>query len=410
MARPRVLLLLPTTSYKADDFLSAAERLGVDVVVGTDRRQALEGEAPDGTLALDFVHTERGLRRILDLHHRLPLAGVIGVDDETTVLAAAAGAALGLRANPVSAARASRDKHLLRQRLTAAGLRGPHYRRVRVDEDPVALAPSIDYPAVVKPIGLSASRGVLLVDRPAEFPSAFRRIAALLDEPDVRGRGGDVEHLLIEDYLPGSEVAVEGLLHDGRLEVLALFDKPEPMIGPTFAETIFVTPSRLPPHVRAAVEEETVRGTRALGLREGPIHAELRVENEVPWLLEIAARTIGGLCGRTLRFGAGISLEELVLRHAVGLPVRVERESQAAGVLMLPVTAAGTLRDWSGVEQARAVPGVEDVTISVRRGTELAPLPEGNRYLGFVFARAPRPEEVESALRTAWSHLHFDIE
>jgi len=407
---PRVLLLLPTTSYKADDFLAAARRLEVEVVVGTDRRQALEGLAPGGSIALDFVSTERGLRTILDFHHHMPLAGVIGVDDESIVLAAAVGAALGLRHNPVSAARASRDKYLLRQRLSGAGLRGPRYRRVGVTDDPVAVADAINYPSVVKPLGLSASRGVLLVDEPGEFPAVFRRIASILDEPDVRRRGGDVEHLLVEEYLPGAEVAVEGLLDRGRLEVLALFDKPDPLVGPTFAETIFVTPSRLPPHVRAAIAEETAKGCRALGLSEGPVHAELRVENEVPWLLEIAARTIGGLCGRTLRFGAGVSLEELVLRHALGIEVRGDRESLAAGVLMIPVLEAGVLRGWSGLDDARSVPRIEEVTLTVHRGTRLVPLPEGNRYMGFVIARGERPDEVEQALRTAWKQIHFTVD
>jgi biotin carboxylase len=315
----RVLLLLPTTSYKARDFLAAAEQLNVDVTVGTERRQALDSVAPGRSLVLDFTRPEASLARIVEAARGAPFRAVLGVDDETTVLAAAAGAALGLPHNPVAAARASRDKYESRKSISAAGLRAPAFRRVGLDEIPEEAARGVAFPCVLKPLGLSASRGVLRADNREEFADAFRTIAAILQRPEIKLKGGDTAHLLVEDYIPGVEVAVEGLLDRGRLHVLALFDKPDPLEGPTFEETIYVTPSRLPEPIRAGIAKEVTAGCAALGLREGPVHAELRLHERQPWLLEIAARTIGGLCSRVLRFGTGITLEELILRHALGL-------------------------------------------------------------------------------------------
>jgi hypothetical protein len=251
---------------------------------------------------------------------------------------------------------------------------------------------------------------VLRADDPHEFEAAFARICAILERHDARERGRS-RWLLVEDYLPGDEVALEGLLERGRLRVLALFDKPDPLVGPTFEETLYVTPSRLPAALQRAIARETERGCRALGLVEGPVHAELRLHAGAPWLLEIAARTIGGLCSRALRFGAGISLEELILRHALRRPVReLTRERQASGVMMIPMPGRGILREVRGLARARAVPGVQEVVLSVHRGAELVPLPEGHRYPGFIFARARRPEQVERALRAAHACLEFVLE
>lgn len=406
----RVLLLMPTTTYKAHDFMAAAERLGVEVVIGSDRRQALETSAPGHTLTLAFSRLERSVATIVEFARERPLRAVIGVDDETTVLAAAAGCALGLPHNPVEVARAAGDKFEMRGRLAAAGLRGPRFRRVGVHESPEALAREAGFPCVLKPLSLSASRGVIRADDPSAFVDAFRRIAAILRLPDVRRRGGDLRHLLVEDYLPGAEFSLEGVLRAGRLRPLALFDKPDPLTGPTFEETLFVTPSRVPGALQDRIRDEVAAGCRALGLQEGPVHAEIRVHQDQPWLLELAPRTIGGLCARTLRFGAGVSLEELVLAHALGLEAEHVREAAAAGVMMMPTPAAGILREVRGLDRARAVDGVQDVTLTRHRGARLVPLPEGNRYLGFIFARGETPERVEQALREAHSHLDFVIE
>jgi biotin carboxylase len=406
----RVLLLIPTTSYRTDDFMEAAGRLGVEVVVGTDRRQALESVLPGHTVALDLVDPERRLAAIVELAEAAPFRAVIGVDDETVLAAALAAERLGLAHNPVAAVAATRDKHTMRRRLADAGLRSPRFRRIPLDADLGRLAREVSYPCVVKPLALSASRGVLRANDPVELSAAFRRVAAILASPDARRRSGDHEHLLVEDYLPGSEVALEGLLVEGALRVLALFDKPDSPEGPTFEETMFVTPSRHGPAVRRAVAGETEAACRALGLVDGPVHAELRVDRGVPWMLEVAARTIGGLCARSLRFGTGVSLEEIVLRHALGRDVAgLRRERAASGVLMLPIPRAGKLLGVSGLDEARAVDGVREVSITMHEGADVTPLPEGHRYLGFVFATAPSPAEVEAALRRAQGRLRIRI-
>jgi len=405
-----VLLLIPTTSYKARDLMDAAERLGVEVIVGSDRRHSWEEHAPGRTLLLDFVESRRPLSEILEFAARQPLRAVIGVDDETVALAALAAQSLGLPHNPVDAIRVVRDKYATRQALAAAGLRGPSFKRFAVDGSPTEAAQQVEYPCVLKPMSLSASRGVLRADNAREFVEAFRRIVAILRDPDVKRLGGDRTHLLVEEYLPGEEFAMEGLLNDGKLRELALFDKPDPLEGPTFEETLYVTPSRQAEPLQAELIAEVARGCRALGLREGPVHAELRLHEGQPWLLEVAPRTIGGLCSRALRFGAGLSLEELILRHALGRDSDGLRlRDEAAGVMMIPIPRRGILREIRGLEAARSEPDVEEVTLTTARGSEVLPLPEGHRYLGFIFARADSPSRVEQALRRSHAHLTFEI-
>jgi biotin carboxylase len=272
----------------------------------------------------------------------------------------------------------------------------------RVGADVAALAREVGLPCVVKPLSLSASQGVIRANTPAEARAAAERIRAILGDP-----GAD---LLVEGFVPGDEVAVEAMLVDGRLEVLAVFDKPDPLDGPYFEETIYVTPSRKPPAVLEKVHRLTAQAAGALGLTNGPVHAELRVAESIT-VLELAARSIGGLCGRSLRFGLGVSLEEVILRHALGLPLdHLRREDLASGVMMLPIARAGTLREVRGQDEARAVPGIAGLEISIAPGRPLVPLPEGDRYLGFMFAKADTPEEVERALRTAHSRLDVVID
>jgi biotin carboxylase len=282
----------------------------------------------------------------------------------------------------------------MRRAFQEAGIPQPGFRVLRPGDD----AGTVNLPAVLKPVPLSASRGVVRADDPAAARAAEARIRAILadagEDPD-----GPV---LAETYEPGAEVAVEALLRAGELEVLAVFDKPDPLEGPYFEETIYVTPSRLPAERLRLVEETAAAAARALGLREGPVHAELRLDGDRIRVLELAARSIGGLCSRALRFGAGISLEEVILRHALGLPLGDHaREQAAAGVMMLPIRRAGTLREVRGLDAARAVPGVSDVRITIAPGRPVVPLPEGDRYLGFAFARGETPAEVEAALRAA---------
>lgn len=408
---PRVLLLLSTRTYRAKAFLEAARRLGVAVVVGSERQQALARQAPHTTLTLDFRHPERAAEQIAAFAATRPLAAVVGVDDDTTLVAALAAEALGLPHNPVEAVRASRDKYVARQRFAAGGLPSPRFALVPLSADATVAAREAPYPCVLKPVALAASRGVIRADDPGEFGQAFRRIAAML-----AADGSRQTHLLVESFIPGPEVALEGLLRDGTLHVLALFDKPDPLDGPYFEETLYVTPSRLPAATQAAIAATAGRAAATLGLRDGPLHAELRLGDGGPYVLEVAARSIGGLCSNALRFGTGLSLEEVILRHALaahaGAPDAeglLRRERQAAGAMMLPIPRAGTLQAVRGRAEALAVPGVEEVTITIALGQPVVPLPEGDRYLGFVFARAATPAAVEAALREAHRRLGFVI-
>jgi biotin carboxylase len=425
MKTPRVLLLLPTTTYRAHDFIEAGRRLGIEMVVGSDQKQILEEASPGRTVTLDFSDPARAAGSIATFARDQPLSAIVPTDEPTTEIAAVAAARLGLRHNPPEAARATRYKNLLRERLRGAGIPQPDFRLVQPDEDPADAARRQTYSCVLKPTFLSASRGVIRADDPAGFVAALVRIRRLLARPDVAEKAGraepaagDTAHpgtasttVLVEEFIPGREVALEGILRNGRLTVLALFDKPDPLDGPFFEETIYVTPSRLPEATLREIERVTARGVMAVGLTEGPLHAELRINDDGVWLIELAARSIGGLCSRTLRFGTGLSLEELILKEARGDAVEsLERERQASGVMMLPVPEAGILTAVQGLEEARSVPGVNEVAITIPVGQPVVPLPEGSAYLGFIFARGDEPRIVEASLREAHRRLRFRIE
>ncbi len=406
----RVLLLLPTTTYRTQAFVDAARTLGVDLVCASERPSTLEAHAPESLITLDFDRPAAAAAAVARFASARRLDAVVGVDDRTAEAAAAIAARLGLKASAPAAVHAARDKHEMRERLAAAGVPVPRFRLVRLADDPARVAADVAYPCVLKPLALSASRGVIRADDPTGFVAAFRRVAAILRGDDAGVSGKAAEHLLVEAFVPGREVALEGLLTGGGLQTLALFDKPDPLDGPFFEETIYVTPSRLPADTQARIERVTVAACAALGLTEGPIHAELRVNEAGPWVLEVAPRSIGGLCSRTLRFGTGMTLEELILRHALGWKIEsLERERRAAGVMMIPIPRAGRLVEVRGRDAAAAVPDVEEVTLTAHLGQELTPLPEGWQYLGFIFARAETPEAVERALRAAHARLAFDI-
>jgi biotin carboxylase len=410
--RPRILLLLPVTTYRAAAFLDAAERLGVEVVVGADRCRRLNENRQQDVLALELHEPAEAAAAIVEAAGARRFDAIVPVDDHATLVAARAARALGLAHNSLESVEASRNKLVMRQRLAEAGVASPGFRVLGLDEEPDAAAAEIAYPCVLKPLLLSGSRGVIRADGPAELCAAFRRIRSLLSRPDVALGAGDAGRLvLIEDYVPGVEVALECLLAGGRLHVLALFDKPDPLEGPYFEETLYVTPSRLPRSVQEALCERARQAAAALGLQQGPVHAELRWNERGAWVIEVAARSIGGHCSRSLRFGAGETLEELILRHTLGLPLpSLEHERGASGVLMIPIPAGGMLRAVGGVEAARAVPLVEEIEITARLGERIVPLPEGASYLGFVFARAQTPEAVERALREAQARLCIDVE
>jgi biotin carboxylase len=394
---PRVLLLLPTSTYRAPDFVRAATRLGVEVVVGSDEMPVLMEGPSDRALALPLEEPEAAADLIVALDDRRGVDAVVAVDDRGVLAAAAAGERLGFPHNPPDAVAATRDKAAMRRALAAAEVPQPAF----VVSEAGDLPDPDDFPLpwVLKPVGRAGSQGVIRADDVGAARAAADRIRGLSDGP-----------LLVEQYVPGVEVAVEGLLRDGDLTVLAVFDKPDPLEGPYFEETIYVTPSRLPPEALGRVAIVTARACAAIGLVEGPVHAEVRVDHERVHVVEVAARSIGGLCARTLRFGAGIALEELVLRHALGMPLdSIEREPGASGVMMLPIPTAGTLREVRGQDQARAVPGVTGLEITIPRGRPVVPLPDGDRYLGFVFARGDTPAAVEASLRAAHAALAVEI-
>jgi biotin carboxylase len=410
-----LLLLVPTSSYRLDDFRAAARRLGVPLLVGSDRCHCMEeafGDRDDD-VALDYRDPEDAAEKIFRLAASGGIAGMGPARDGAAVIASLAARRLGLAANPPEAARRAADKHASRVALAEAGVPVPRFRLRRLDEDAEAAARETPFPCVLKPLVLSGSRGVIRADDAAGFVSAWRRIERVLggarrERRPVEGAAG--RQLLVESFVRGAEVAVEGLLRGGSLEVLALFDKPDPLDGPFFEETIYVTPSRHPAGLQRSIADVAGLACAALGLVEGPVHAELRLSPDGPVVLEVAARSVGGLCSRTLRFGAGLTLEEVLIAHAVGLPMeRVRRDARAAGVMMIPIPKAGILHGVEGLDLARAVPGVEDVVITAPQGREIEPLPEGDSYLGFLFARGDRPDEVERALREAHARLKVDI-
>jgi biotin carboxylase len=402
----RILLLMSPATYRAGAFLSAARKLNLEVVVGIDLPETLS-EYWHVPLGLDFANPEASLRTIVEFAEEHPIHAIISVDDSATELAARTGTELGLAHNSPQAAEAARDKLLMRTLMSAGGAPCPIFRTFTLSDDPAWIATQVDYPCVVKPLRLSGSRGVIRSNDPGEFVIAFNRLKRLLISE------GNSEHetsMLVEDFIPGFEVALEGMLTRGQLKVLALFDKPDPLDGPFFEETIYTTPSRLDLKVQDDIARCVAKAAASLGLREGPVHAELRVNERGPWMLEIAGRSIGGLCSTILEFGSGMCLEELILRQAIGQEISsIERDKAAAGVMMIPIPSAGILKAVHGVEEALQVPLVIGVEITAKLNYPLVPLPEGASYLGFIFARGETPVEVEEAIRKAHKLLRFEV-
>lgn len=403
----RLLLLVTSSSYRTQTFAHVAKSLAVELLYGIDMPKKL-AELYRVPLALDFADLEQATAEIVELAKKTPFDAILSVDDSGSLLAAQACAALRLAHNAPEAADAARNKYRMRQLLQAGGVPVPLFRRIEPDVPLERVANEITYPVVLKPLLLSGSRGVIRVDDAQAFVQAGEWLRAYL-----RRLNGIEEGLviLVEEYLPGGEVALEGLLTDGQLQVLALFDKPDPLIGPFFEETIYVTPSRLPEALQEAIAKRTQEAALALGLRTGPVHAELRFNERGVWLIEMAGRSIGGLCGSILEFGTSVCLEELIVRQAVGLPLPdIQRATDAAGVMMIPIPRAGILRAVTGLEAAKQVTDITGIEITAPLDYPLKPLPEGDSYLGFIFARAATPTEVEQALRNAHRALHFEIE
>jgi biotin carboxylase len=403
----RVLLILPSATYRAPDFLAAARELGVAVTVASERRAAMAAAMGERALTLRLSDPARAAEQIAERAQETPFAAIVGVDDQGVMAAALGAERLGLPHNPPAAVARTRDKSAMRRALAEARVPQPRFALLPGAADVAAVADEVGFPCVVKPLSLSGSRGVIRADDAEQARAAAARVRGIL----AAAQEPPGAPLLLESFLPGVEVAVEGLLRAGRLEVLAVFDKPDPLAGPYFEETLYVTPSRLSAGVLAEVEAVTARAARGLGLREGPVHAELRVDSERVSVLELAARSIGGLCSRALRFGAGVSLEEVILRHALGLGLEdLTRETTASGVMMIPIPGPGVLLAVDGQDEARAVPGIGGLEITIARGRPVVPLPEGDRYLGFMFARAGSADDVERALRAAHGRLRISID
>jgi biotin carboxylase len=417
----RVLLLATTTGYQTRAFGEAAERLGVQLVFATDRCHLIEDPWQDQAIPIRFHDEDASVAAILASASAHPIDGLLVVGDRPTVIGARVAERLGLPWHPPAAAVAARHKRLTRERLRDAGLPVPWFHSVVLDqEQPSALSPEpLPYPCVLKPVALSGSRGVMRADDPAELEAAFERLRALMRQPEVRAeRNAAHDEALIEGFIPGREYAVEGLMHHGELRVLAIFDKPDPLDGPFFEETIYVTPSSAPDDTQRAIVEGVARGVRALGLHHGPIHAECRANEDGVFVLEVAARPIGGLCARALTFQSEIRnlksampLEELLLRQALGEdPAPHPRQAIASGVMMIPIPKRGIFRGVQGVEDAEQVAGVDAIHITAKPDQLLVPLPEGASYLGFIFARAERPGAVAHALREAHARLTFLVD
>jgi hypothetical protein len=413
----RLLVLATTTGYQTRAFGDAAERLGVDLVFATDRCRNLEDPWQDGAVPIRFYDEDASVAAVLRAVGHRPIDGLLAVGDRPTVIAARVAEATGLRWHPPAAAAVARNKQFTRERLRRAGLPVPWFVRSPL-ESPLPTRPP-SFPCVVKPVALSGSRGVMRANDEGELAAAFDRLRALMRSPDVRAeRDSAHDMVLVEGFIPGREYAVEGVMHHGELHVLAIFEKPDPLDGPFFEETIYLTPPAATDAEQRAIAAAVTRATGAIGLDHGPVHAECRVNPEGVFVLEVAARPIGGLCARSLRFAAPgtpqagtISLEELLLRHAIGeSPAGWTRERVASGVMMIPIPRRGIYRGVDGVDAARGVPHVEEVRITAKADQLLLPLPEGASYLGFIFARADCAADVDRALRAAHARLRFAID
>jgi biotin carboxylase len=410
IAKKRILILASKLGYQTRGFAEAAERLGVEVAFGTDRCHQLDDPWGDQALALHFETPREAAEEIAREMSGNPPQAILALGDRPTATAAYAAQTLGIPGNPPEATENCRNKARQRAVLAKAGVRVPEFFSFAANDDVKRVAARVKFPCVVKPTVLAASQGVIRANDAAEFERAVARIRALIESPEILVlRETGLDQLQVESYVPGKEVAIEGLIDAGRLRLLAIFDKPDPLEGPYFEETIYVTPSRLPGKVQLELEECAARSVAALGLVAGPVHAEFRVNEQGAWVLEIAPRPIGGLCSRALRFGAeGISLEELLVRHALGLGGSdIEREADASGVMMIPVPRSGIFEGVDGVEEAEKVPGVNEIRITARLRDYVAAWPDGASYLGFIFARGQSPVDVETSLRAAHAKMQF---
>ncbi len=398
-----VVLVAPSGSYRIAAYTSAAAELGMPLLVVSNSAHSLVPDVARG-ITVDFDDTDSALREILDAVAGKAVACVLATDDKCVELGSRVAASLGLPHNRSAAAQLTRRKDLGREALAQAGCNTPRFQRIRIAEaDPARL--EIDFPVVIKPLGLSASRGVIRADNGDEFVAACRRIDRILANAGIEGFAR--EHLLIESYIDGDEYAIEGFMSRGKFQLLTIFDKPEPLTGPYFEETYYLTPTRLDAGRRQALVDEVARCCAAYGLEQGPVHAEARMSETGPVLLELAARTIGGQCGQLIEFSLQQKLERLVIQGMCGIPIETAASEQAAGVLMIPISESGILQRVEGLTDAMATAHVRDIEIHINPGYELIPLPEGASYLGFIFAQADDFDSAYAALKSAYARLRF---
>lgn len=405
--RDRVLVIAPHGSYRTAPFILAANKLNIDVLIASQGEHSIVSDYVQG-LHIDFQNEALAVETILAEANQHAFRGIIGTDDTTTELAAKVAKKLSLPHNDPQAVKIAQRKDLARLSLKESDVKIPQFNLLSTAKALSEQAIKVNFPAVIKPVALSASRGVIRVNDELELSQAIERIKNMLIEErqiDESVR----ETLILEEFIPGKEIAVEAMLHNGTLDVLAIFDKPDPLEGPFFEETYYITPTSFPEEVQQEIKQVVLKSCNAYGLSEGPIHAECRINENGVWLLEVAARTIGGMCGRLLSLGTGHSLEELVLLHAMGHRIEIKTIESAAGVLMIPIPNAGILKRVEGLLEAQRVPFISELSIEVRDGYELVPLPEGNSYLGFIFAEAPTVKEAEQALRDAHDCLNIII-
>jgi len=398
---PTAVVLLPSTTYRAADFVRAAEGLGIDLIVASENPPPFD--MGDRYLQVDCSDPELAAEAIVGIGDGTPIDGVVAADDSGVVAAAIAGQKLGLRSNDPGAAAATRDKGLQRALLRAGEVPQPKFGRVPPDDRGVEAAAEIGYPLVVKPLDRAAGQGVIRVDGPDELAGALARVRSIV---------GDGAELMLEELMKGEEVALEGLVRDGELTTLAIFDKPDAEDGPFFPETILITPSRLDDRAQTECRRVAAAALAAIGITHGPVHVEMMVDGERVRVIEIAARSIGGLCSRSLNFGLlGTTLETLILRNAIGMEKpELRREQIASGVLMIPIPRAGTFSGVEGLDRVRRLEHISAIDITTTPGSRVEPPPEGDRYLGFVFARGSDRSEVEDSLHAAKQIIEVVIE
>ena len=412
----RLLLFAAKLGYQTRSFEEAARKLDVQLVYVTDRCNRLDDPWGDHAIAVHFESPEAAAYSVMEVLRGQEVTGVLALGDRPAAAAAYAARGLGILYNHSASVEACRSKLRMREVFRDAGLPVPWFRSLPVVPTPEPTLARISFPCVLKPLSLSASQGVMRANNREEFLAGATRLRRLLESAEIHAtREPHLDQMIVEGYIPGREVAVEGLLTDGTLRILAIFDKPDPLEGPYFEETIYVTPSRLPETKQTQIVDCANSAVRALGLTHGPVHAEFRVNEDGVWPIEVAARPIGGLCARALRFCSNkleesIGLEELLLRHALKLPGSdALREPEASGVLMIPIPHSGILEKISGQEAALATPGITDLLITARLHDYIAAWPEGSSFLGFLFAKANTAGEVERAIREGHRKLEFVI-